>query len=47
MTERVFEYSNCTVTVHIPKDNQKRVHKATEKFLKEVINEKIRVNSGV
>lgn len=39
METRVFKHSDCTVTVHIPEDNQKRVHKATEEFLKKIILE--------
>lgn len=33
--ERRFTFSNCTVVVHLPQ-NQDAVRKATEKFLKEV-----------
>lgn len=40
MTERVFNYENCTVTVHMGENTQKIVKEATEKFLKELITTK-------
>lgn len=40
MTERVFNYENCTVTVHMGENTQKIVKEATEKFLKELMARK-------
>lgn len=40
METKIFEYSNCTIKVHRSEDNLANLHKATEKFLKEVIKEK-------
>lgn len=40
MTDKVFNYENCKVIVHIPEDNQKVVREATEKFLKELLARK-------
>jgi hypothetical protein len=40
MEEKIFEYSNCTVTVHRQQSNSAKLHKATEKFLREVIKNK-------
>lgn len=39
MTERVFNYENCTVVVHMGENTQKIVEQATEVFLKQVIRE--------
>ena len=39
MTERVFNYENCTVIVHMGENTQKIVEKATEVFLKQLIKE--------
>lgn len=38
--DKVFNHSNCTVTVHIPETKNKKLHKATEEFLKRVIKER-------
>ena len=40
MDKKIFEYSNCTVTVHRQESNSTKLHKATEKFLREVIKDK-------
>ena len=40
MKERIFEYSNCTIKVHKQESNSTKLHKATEKFLREVIKNK-------
>ena len=40
MNKILFEYSNCTITVHRQESNLTKLHKATEKFLREVIKEK-------
>jgi hypothetical protein len=40
MKKEVFEYSNCTIKVHKQGDDSANLHKATEKFLKEVIKNK-------
>ena len=40
METKIFEYSNCTVTVHRQESNSTKLHKATEKFLREVIKDK-------
>lgn len=39
METKIFEYSNCTIKVHKSEDKAK-LHKATEKFLREVIKDK-------
>lgn len=39
MTERVFNYENCTVVVHMGENTQKIVEQATEVFLRQVIRE--------
>lgn len=39
--EKTYKYSNCTVVVHIPKkNNDEKIRKATEIFLKKVIEER-------
>ena len=40
MNKKLFEYSNCTVTVHKQEGNSANLHKATEKFLREVLKSK-------
>lgn len=38
--KKTYKYENCTVNVHIPDDNcfQERLRKASENFMKKVIN---------
>lgn len=39
--KKTYKYSNCTVTVNMPKkNNDEKVHKATEVFLKTVLKER-------
>lgn len=40
MGKILFQYSNCTIKVHKQEENLANLHKATEKFLKEVIKNK-------
>lgn len=41
MDTKIFNYSNCVITVHRPKKvKDKQLHKATENFLREVIKNK-------
>ena len=40
METKVFKRDNCTVIVHIGKNSQKVVEKATEKFLKAIMKER-------
>ena len=39
--KKTYNYDNCTVNVHIPNDDkfQERLRKASEKFMKKVLNE--------
>ena len=38
--DKVFNYDNCTVKVHIPEIKNKNLHKATEEFMREVLKER-------
>lgn len=39
--EKTYNYSNCTVRVHIPEiKNNERIRKASEKFMRQVLKER-------
>jgi hypothetical protein len=46
--KKIYNYENCRVTIHIPEDTefQERLRKASENFMRKVINERIEGNGN-
>ena len=46
--KKIYNYENCMVTIHIPEDTefQERLRKASENFMRKVLNERMTANGN-